>query len=77
MKRLYVRPTHRGAGIGPLLVEAAIAAARALGYAEMWLDTLATMTAAHRLYSSRGFREIPAYGGPAAPGTRYYGLRLL
>ena len=76
MKRLYVRPAHRRLGIGPLLVERAIGAATALGYCDMWLDTLASMTAARRLYVKAGFREIPAYGGAAAPGTMYYGLRL-
>jgi putative acetyltransferase len=77
MKRLYVRPAHRSAGVGARLVEQAIEAARAIGYAEMYLDTLPSMTAAQRLYTSRGFREIPPYGGAGAPGTRYYGLRLV
>lgn len=76
MKRLYVRPAHRGGGIGPLLVAEAVAAARTLGYEDIWLDTLASMSAAHRLYLSLGFREIASYGGDAVPGTRYYGLRL-
>lgn len=76
MKRLYVRPAHRGSGLGPLLVRAAIRAARELGYEEMWLDTLPTMTDAHRLYEKLGFREIPPYGS-AVPGSRFYGLRLL
>ncbi len=77
MKRLYVRPAHRGSGVGPLLVDAAIAVARAAGYEEMRLDTLPSMTGAHRLYLRRGFREIAPYGGPAAPGTRYFALRLI
>jgi putative acetyltransferase len=76
MKRLYVRRLHRGSGVGPRLVEAAIAAAGACGYAALWLDTLASMTAAQRLYQRYGFRTIAPYGGQAAPGTRYYGLRL-
>jgi len=76
MKRLYVRPTHRGGGIGPMLVAKAVATARTLGCDDIWLDTLASMTAAHRLYLSMGFREIPSYGGDAAPGTRYFGLRV-
>ena len=76
MKRLYVRPTHRGDGIGPSLVAETISAARTMGCEEIWLDTLASMTAAHRLYLSLGFREIPSYGSNAMPGTRYFGLRL-
>ena len=77
MKRLYVRPAHRGSGLGALLVRAAIESARSLGYAEMWLDTLPTMAAAHQLYLRLGFREIAPYGPAAAPGSRFYGLRLV
>lgn len=76
MKRLYVRPAHRGSGIGPLLVGETIAAARTMHCEEIWLDTLASMTSAHRLYLSLGFREIPSYGSNAMPGTRYFGLRV-
>jgi putative acetyltransferase len=77
MKRLYVRPVARGAGIGALLVQAVIQGARDLGYREMWLDTLPTMVDAHRLYVRLGFREIPPYGPSFAPGSRFYGLRLM
>jgi len=76
MKRLYVRPSTRGQGLGKGLIEAAIATARRLGYAELRLDTLATMASAQALYRSSGFVEIPAYGDAYLPGTRFYALSL-
>lgn len=77
MKRLCVRPLYRGVGLGRLLVQTAIGKARDLGYREIWLDTLGTMTDAHRLYLELGFREIPPYSSTYAPGSRFYGLRLV
>jgi len=76
MKRLYVRPSSRGTGLGKLLVEAAISAARQSGYAELRLDTLASMASAQRLYRAFGFLEIPPYGSAFLPGTRFYALAL-
>ena len=76
MKRLYVRPSARGTGLGKLLVEAAISTARENGYVELRLDTLASMAAAQRLYLSLGFVEIPPYGKAFLPGTRFYSLPL-
>ena len=76
MKRLYVRRAKRGVGLGKGLVEAAIACAREQGYAELRLDTLATMEAAQALYRSLGFVEIPPYGDVHVPDTRFYALPL-
>jgi putative acetyltransferase len=76
MKRLYVRPSARGTGLGKLLVEAAISIARQNGYVELRLDTLATMVSAQRLYGALGFVEIPPYGNAFLPGTRFYSLPL-
>jgi ribosomal protein S18 acetylase RimI-like enzyme len=76
MKRLYVRPAGRRLGVGTALVAAIIGAAAELGYAEMKLDTLPSMTAAAALYRQFGFAEIPAYYPNPIPGTLYFGRAL-
>jgi putative acetyltransferase len=76
MKRLYVRPSARGTGLGKLLVESAISIARQNGYSELRLDTLASMASAQKLYGALGFVEIPPYGNAFLPGTRFYSLPL-
>ena len=76
VKRLYVRPSARGSGAGRRLAEAVIARARAIGYAELKLDTLASMDAARTLYRSLGFRECVAYYVNPVPGVMYMSLPL-
>lgn len=61
MKRLFVKPEYRSLHIGQALVEAAVGAARELGYRSILLDTLVPLQSAVRLYRRNGFREIPAY----------------
>jgi GNAT superfamily N-acetyltransferase len=76
MKRLYVRDTYRGLGLGARLVGAIVDAARAAGYAGLRLDTLASKTAAQALYRRLGFVETEPYGDAHLPGTRFYTLAL-
>lgn len=61
MKRLYVRSSWRGDGIGRALSEAAMEWARGAGYTRICRDTLEHLEEARRLYSTQGFREIEAY----------------
>lgn len=56
--------------------EAAVEAARDLGYAAMRLDTLGGMTEAISLYRSLGFRPIDAYYSNPIPNTTYFELAL-
>jgi ribosomal protein S18 acetylase RimI-like enzyme len=76
MKRLYVRPAHRGSGLGRDLVQAAIVQACAAGYARLLLDSLPKMHAAIALYRGFGFTEIEPYLAEPTPGARCFALKL-
>jgi len=76
MKRLFIKPGARGAGLGQRLIERLLAAALALGYRRMVLDTLGDMTAAQALYRSCGFRPTEPYYYNPIPGASYMELDL-
>ena len=66
-----LRPEARGHGLGPRLVDAALARAREAGYARIELITFSELTAAARIYRAAGFvrvsRRAARAVGPRAP----------
>ena len=71
MKRLYVRPEFRGMGLGRLLVEGVLDAARLSAYNCIVLDTLDDMESARALYEELGFYAIPPYYFNPIAGAHY------
>lgn len=77
MKRLYVRPPHRGRGLGNELATTIIDDARSIGYKKMRLDTLpGRMEKAVSMYHALGFKEIEAYYANPISGVLYLELEL-
>jgi ribosomal protein S18 acetylase RimI-like enzyme len=61
IKRMWVDPGARGAGVGRALLASLEAGAVELGAHAVRLDTAASLTEALGLYRSAGYREIAAY----------------
>ena len=77
MKRLFVRDEFRRFGIGRLLIDQLLTAAREIGYQAMRLDTYpAKMGKAVGLYRQYGFIEIPAYYNNPYEGVLFMELQL-
>lgn len=67
IRRMYVRPDHRRAGLGRALLEGLLKEAVQLGYPMVRLDSARFMTDAHRLYRALGFEDIQPYEGSEIP----------
>jgi GNAT superfamily N-acetyltransferase len=61
LKRMWLRPSCQGGGLGRRLMEACLDEARRLGCRALRLDTQAKLKAAVHLYRAYGFNEIPRY----------------
>jgi putative acetyltransferase len=68
--KMAVTPTRRGAGIGRLLITAAIDAAKAAGVRRLTLESNRALVAAVRMYESAGFRHVAAEERVPSPYAR-------
>ena len=69
IKRMFVRPSARGLGVGRAIVERLIDDARALGFETIYLESASFMHSAHALYRSVGFGPSGPY-----PGREFEGV---
>ena len=60
LKRMFVRPAHRG--LGTALLAHLEDAARRAGYRALWLETRAVNERAVGFYRARGYSPIPNFG---------------
>ncbi len=77
MKRVYIRSTARGEGLGRRLIESNLAEARDAGYSRICLDVLPEFVAAQNIYESLGFRPAPPVTFNPVPDTKFLGLDLV
>lgn len=61
IKRMYVDPSFRKIGAGHEILQSLLNAAKEAGYRKVRLDSPKFMEAAHSLYRSAGFKDIPVY----------------
>jgi ribosomal protein S18 acetylase RimI-like enzyme len=76
MKRLYVRPQHRGTGLGKRLALKVLEEGGSRGYRSIRLDTTPEMAGAIRLYESLGFVPIPPYRPNPIEGAIYMEIEV-
>lgn len=75
IKRMYVAPEARNAGVGQELLGALEAAARELGYGLARLDTGPAQLGARRMYEAAGYEPIGNFNGN--PMATFFGEKTL
>lgn len=61
--KLYLSPAGRGKGIGKMLMEKCITAAKEMGYKKIYLETMPELTIAIPMYEKLGFTYLSAAQG--------------
>jgi GNAT superfamily N-acetyltransferase len=64
LRKMFVLPEFRGAGVAPRLLERLLDWARTHEFATLYLGTTSKYHAAHRFYEKNGFTRLPAEGLP-------------
>ncbi|MHA2118191.1 MAG: GNAT family N-acetyltransferase [Candidatus Thorarchaeota archaeon] len=67
VKRMFIRPEHRGKGYGHKMMQTLLRAAKEIGYSTLRLETANIMPAALKIYRSAGFIERGEYPGGEVP----------
>jgi len=60
LRKMYLHPELRGKGKGRELLQRCLDAAKQLGFANCYLETMEQMEAARKLYEKMGFEESPS-----------------
>ena len=68
LRKMYFLPEARGVGAGTAMMQQCLDAARAAGFKRCYLETLAGMDAAMRLYERSGFQRISSPMGATGHG---------
>lgn len=76
LKRMYLRASQRGHGLGKRLLATALDWARANGATVIKLDTSERMETAQRLYEAYGFQRLPGDSPRQGQRRLLYELRL-
>lgn len=61
--KLYLASATRGRGIGKLLLQKCMDAAKEMGYTKIYLETMPELTIAIPMYEKYGFTHLPAAQG--------------
>jgi GNAT superfamily N-acetyltransferase len=76
VRRLFVRPAHRSAGVGRRLLTEATTLAQHRGLTRLVLNTLSSMTSAQRLYGDDGYLPVAPYVPNPVSGVNYLGRNI-
>jgi putative acetyltransferase len=72
LQRMYVRPEHRGRGIGKALLTECLDTARSLGFSHCYAETVSATSAAIRFYQRNGVSPLNGpLGGDRPPNDHW------
>jgi len=78
LRKMYFLPELRGTGMGNILLEKILEAARNSGYSQCYLETLEHMEQARVLYRKQGFHSIDKpMGNTGHSGCNYWMVKEL